>query len=98
MLPLLSQVTSFSVPEITLPPTPADTHTDITTLLFEVFSEPITLPSQCHSNHRIPQELGTNPINVNPYWYGHTQKDEIDMLSAILCRLPPIERQGHYTG
>lgn len=44
----------------------------------KVFSTPKGLPPCREVDHKIPLEVGTDPINVRPYRYPHVQKNEIE--------------------
>jgi hypothetical protein len=43
-----------------------------------LFQEPTSLPLQRTFDHAIPLVLGVKPINLKPYRYNPTQKDEIE--------------------
>lgn len=43
-----------------------------------LFKEPDTLPPSRKCDHHIPLILGVKPVNVKPYRYSPTQKDEIE--------------------
>lgn len=58
-------------------------HQDVIQLLKDhkdVFGEIKQLPPHRKDDHQIPLQLGTGPISVHPYRYGHIQKDEIEKL------------------
>jgi hypothetical protein len=44
----------------------------------ELFQEPKSLPPQRNCDHSIPLQQGTQPVNIKPYKYSPTQKDEIE--------------------
>jgi hypothetical protein len=44
----------------------------------DLFQEPSTLPPQRPFDHAIPLVKGVLPVNVKPYRYSPTQKDEIE--------------------
>jgi hypothetical protein len=44
----------------------------------ELFQEPKSLPPQRNCDHSIPLQQGTQPVNIKPYRYSLTQKDEIE--------------------
>ncbi|PRQ60730.1 putative nucleotidyltransferase, Ribonuclease H [Rosa chinensis] len=57
----------------------------------DIFSQPVSLPPARPIDHRITLIPNTNPINVRPYRYPHSQKAELEkqvaeMLSSGLIR------------
>jgi hypothetical protein len=61
--------------------TPETANPELQKLLSDynnLFTSPSTLPPQRPTNHRIPLQTNTNPVNVRPYLYQHFQKQEIE--------------------
>ena len=55
----------------------------ITTLLHTysvVFQTPMGFPSTRDQSHAIPFHLNAKPVNVSPYWYPHSQKENIEKM------------------
>lgn len=46
----------------------------------EVFTKPSSHPPKRSVDHRINLKANAVPVNVKPYKYSHTQKDEIEKL------------------
>ncbi|CAL1369805.1 unnamed protein product [Linum trigynum] len=44
----------------------------------ELFQTPTTVPPQRQVDHRIQLKDGVEAVNVRPYRYGHSQKEEIE--------------------
>ena len=60
----------------------------------DIFTQNLPLPLQRTQDHAIPLKEGTDPINVRPYRYPHSQNNEIehmvqDMLKAGIIN-PPL--------
>jgi hypothetical protein len=43
-----------------------------------LFQDPKHLPPSRHCDHNIPLTPGVQPVNIKPYRYNPTQKDEIE--------------------
>lgn len=57
------------------------TQEEITRLIeahSHIFQEPKQLPPQRSFDNSIPVLAGVKPVNIKPYWYNPTQKDEIE--------------------
>lgn len=65
-------------------PSPNNVHTNIPEILTllsafsDIFEAPTALPPPKPINHRISPLSNTNPINVRPYRYAHSQKSELE--------------------
>lgn len=76
--PIPSPPTDPTDTHISLPP---NTHPAITSLLSKysnLFTLPLDFPSPHLIDHKIPLIPNTNPINIRPYRYPHSQKAEIE--------------------
>ncbi|KAJ4775101.1 polyprotein [Rhynchospora pubera] len=57
----------------------------------DLFQEPKELPPPRNHDHNIPIKEGSDPVNLRPYRYSHTQKDEVEkiveeLLNASIIR------------
>lgn len=64
-------------------------------VLFESYEDifqPLTqLPTQIEHDHSITLKEGTDPINVRPYRYPHSQKNEIERLVQDMLKAGIIQ-------
>nr|KYP33244.1 hypothetical protein KK1_045917 [Cajanus cajan] len=64
-------------------PTQASFHQGLSTLLqnfSQIFQQPHSLPPSQPHDHHIPLIASSNPVNIKPYRYPHSQKDTMTSL------------------
>lgn len=62
----------------------------------EVFAMPATLPPPQVQDHAIILKEGTSSINVQPYRYPQTQKDEIKKLVREMLAVDPTKCKSFF--
>src|SRR5262249_47558015 len=57
----------------------------------DVFPEPKSLPPKRVYDHKIPLKLGSQPVNIRPYRYHHSQKNAIEKLVSEMLQASTIQ-------
>ena len=57
-----------------------------------MFSTPPGLPPQRDHDHVIPLVQGAAPVKVGPYWYPHSQKEQIELMVGQILKEGIIQR------